>query len=218
MQGREAAPARRDPLILVAPLLAWCGAPQYNAAMQLHPTPVLLALCLAASLADARAAAAPPPAGAGDADAPAAARRIYQQRLPDGRVVLTDRPQREATTERTWTAPPEDAVAAQARREEARLAAVAVDERIGRQIEAQRQRELALDIERMRLSAAQAAAQAERARLEESLQPVAVVIPGYRAFVAPRPPRHWHPRADRPEPGRPPARPPIRPRWSGYDG
>src|SRR5712671_5552331 len=67
--------------------------------------------------------------------------RVYQQRTADGRIVLTDRPVAGAVTQRTWQAAPTDAAAARQRREEARLEALAVNERVRRQIEAERQRD-----------------------------------------------------------------------------
>src|SRR5262245_19385827 len=60
---------------------------------------------------------------------------IYQQRGPDGRIVLTDRPSPGSTTERTWRFDPQDPAAVEApeaRREASRAEAAQVNERFAR--------------------------------------------------------------------------------------
>jgi hypothetical protein len=88
--------------------------------------------------------------------------RIFLQRTSDGRTVLTDRPAADAVTERAWQTPREDVAAARARREEGRLAAQLVSERVARQIEAQNQRDHELTLARMQLAAAQAGLELEQ--------------------------------------------------------
>jgi hypothetical protein len=113
---------------------------------------------------------------------------IYQQRTADGRIVLTDRPLAGATTQRTWQAAPVDAAAARQRREEARLEALAVTERIERQLEAEREQRVALA--RAQPDAAETRLASERARADDyALSPTVVFVP---AFVHRPFPRHSH--------------------------
>lgn len=130
--------------------------------------------------------------------------QIYQQRLPDGRIVISDRPEAGATTQRSWQFAPEDAQAAALRRDAARREAQAVTERIQRQLDDQQERDERRELERLRLAEAQARLEAERARAESSRQPTVVHVP----VVAhhPRPPH-----AVRVPPPRPP-KPPRPPR------
>ena len=89
-------------------------------------------------------------AAAEEATAP---RGIVQQRLPDGSILITDRPQAEGRTLRSWNFEPEDPAAsraAEARRAAARAEAEAVNERIARQMEQQRTRDLELELARTR--------------------------------------------------------------------
>lgn len=82
-----------------------------------------------------------------------APRGIVQQRLPDGSILITDRPQPEGRTLRSWTFEPEDPAslqATEARRTAARAEAEAVNERIARQMEQQRTRDLELELARTR--------------------------------------------------------------------
>jgi hypothetical protein len=130
--------------------------------------------------------------------------QIYQQRTADGRIVLTDRPVAGAVTERTWQTAPEDAAAARQRREEARLEALAVNERIQRQIEAERQRDHELALARMELAEAEARLDAERARADAAAQRAVVFVPSFARRPFPHPPRV-------PRPGPPRPRLPIQP-------
>jgi len=117
-----------------------------------------------------------------------AGERIYQQRTADGRTLLTDRPLAGAVTQRTWQAAPVDAAAARQRREEARLEAAAVTERIARQLEAEREQRVALA--RAQLDAAETRLASERARADDyALSPALVFVP---AFVHRPFPRHPH--------------------------
>ena len=138
-----------------------------------------LALCVIA--ADALAHEA------GPADA-----RIYQQRTADGRTLLTDRPVAGAVTQRTWQTTPEDAAAARQRREEARLEALAVNERIERQLAAERELALA----RLQRSEAEARLIAENARAEAV--PTLVYVPAFVRRPFPRRPHIPLPKPPRP--------------------
>jgi hypothetical protein len=133
-----------------------------------------------------------------------ATQQIYQQRTADGRIVLSDRPLSGARTQRTWQYTPEDAAAAQQRREVARREAEAVSERIQRQLERERQRAEEFALERMRLAQAQAQRDAERARYEAQREPAVVVFVPRRAphVVPPFPPPRL-PRFPRPGPPEP---------------
>jgi hypothetical protein len=141
----------------------------------------LAALALCVGAADALAHEA------GPADA-----RIYQQRTADGRTLLTDRPVAGAVTQRTWQTTPEDAAAARQRREEARLEALAVNERIERQLAAERELALA----RLQRSEAEARLVAENARAEAV--PTLVYVPAFVRRPFPRRPHIPLPKPPRP--------------------
>ncbi|HEY2559331.1 MAG TPA: hypothetical protein VGI48_06450 [Caldimonas sp.] len=64
--------------------------------------------------------------------------QIVQQRMSDGRILLTDRPAAGAKTERTWQVPAEDPAAARQRALDVRAEAQQVSERIQRLIEQER--------------------------------------------------------------------------------
>ena len=117
-----------------------------------------------------------------------AASQIYQQRTADGRIVLSDRPLPGAHMQRTWQFVPEDAAAAQQRRDIARRDAEAVSERIQRQLDREQQRAEELALERLRLAQAQAERAAERARYEAQYEPAGVVYWPRHAHVWPRHP------------------------------
>ena len=153
-------------------------------------TTVVVATCLFAVAGEAR------PQEGKRADV-----QIYQQRTADGRVVFTDRPVAGAVTQRTWQTTPEDAVAAHQRREEARLEALAVDERIQRRLEAQRQRDHELDLARVQLAAASARRDEERARADETAEPPVVFVRGVVPWRFPRPPHHAQARTPVRRPG-----------------
>ena len=127
-------------------------------------------------------------------EAGAAEARIYQQRTADGRTVLTDRPVAGAVTLRTWQTAPEDADAARQRREEARLEALAVGERIQRQLEAEREHGLALA--RLQRSDAESRLVAEQARADAA--PTVVYVPAFVRRPLPRRPHIPLPRPPRP--------------------
>lgn len=133
--------------------------------------------------------------------APAAAGDIVQQRLPDGRVIFTDRPVSEARTLRTWQFQPEDAELAAQRRAAGERESAAVSERIARQLE--QQREIDRDLE---LARVQAGAELDAARARREAEPAQVIFwPRHRFW----PPLHPHPPGARPPKPHPPgARPP----------
>lgn len=142
-------------------------------------------------------ACAPAQADEGDR----APQTVYQQRLPDGRVVFSDRPEPGAVTERHWSFVPDDPAQAAARREAARTEANEVHQRVQRAADYRQQLDNELEIERMRRAQAMALLEAERERTARQLaeqNPPAVVIPGWqRPWLpgvrhAPRPP--WEPR------------------------
>jgi len=162
-----------------------------------HPRRLALAACLAA-------------VGAAQAqDSAGAETRIYQQRDASGRIVLTDRPIPGAVTQRTWQSMPEDAAAAARRREQARLDALATSERIQRQLDAERQRDLELSLARAQLAESEARLATERARAEANVQPALVYMPGWRPITTPGVKPGFGPR---PTP-RPPAAPNPLPLW-----
>ncbi|WP_372524806.1 hypothetical protein [Piscinibacter sp.] len=119
---------------------------------------------------------------------------IYQQRTADGRVVLTDRPNADAATERTWQIRSEDPGAALQRREQVRREAQAVSQRIQWQLEREQEREHELALARTRLAEAEARVAAERTRAQAA--PETVVLLGARIPHPrlPRFPRPWPPR------------------------
>ncbi|HZE90785.1 MAG TPA: hypothetical protein VE029_03615 [Rhizobacter sp.] len=124
--------------------------------------------------------------------------QIYQQRTADGRIVLTDRPVTGAVTQRTWQPAPEDAAEARTRREQARLDALAVSERVQRGIDADRQRVQELTLARMQLAEAEARRDAAQARAEEAVSPAIVFVPTRELRPFPRPPRQPRPGSQRP--------------------
>jgi len=94
---------------------------------------------------------------------------VYQQRLPDGRVVLSDRPVQGAQIQRTWQTWQEDPATARERlerRERMQREAQAVSERIQRGIEQREQAAARSESERLRFALAQAERDAEQARAE----------------------------------------------------
>ncbi len=168
------------------------------------PLPLLLLVAAFAANGQTDASNAPPPA------APAPLRDIVQQRLPDGRVIITDRPVSDARTLRTWHYPPEDPQLAASRRAAAERESAAVTERIARQIA--QQREIDRDIDLARARAAAAAAERDAARARSEAEPAHIVVWPRRAF-GPQPPFRPHPPGAHPpfKPGPPGVRPPDRP-------
>ena len=150
------------------------------------------------------------PAAAAFADsAPASGMHIYQQRLADGRVVLTDRPVDGAQIQRTWQIAREDPDAARERSEQVRLEAQAVSERVQRGIEQQQARADNADLERLRVSLAEARRDAAIAR-ESALDTPVMFLPRALArstrphMRPPHPGVHpgpGHPRSMWPQPG-----------------
>ena len=88
--------------------------------------------------------------------------RVYQQRLADGRMVLSDRPIEGVAIQRTWEIAREDPEAARRRSEAVRLESEAVSERIARRLE--REQADRQEAESLRGSLAEARREAERAR------------------------------------------------------
>jgi hypothetical protein len=114
----------------------------------------LLALLVSAVIGAATASAA---------TAGAATTEIVQQRLSDGRILLTDRPVRGATTERTWQLPAEDPAAARQRALDVSAEAQIVSERIQRLLDQQRR----ADEESARTQIARMAMERQRERAFE---------------------------------------------------
>ena len=110
---------------------------------------------------------------AAPAGAAAGTTQVVQQRLSDGRILLTDRPVRGATTERSWDVQVDDPAAARQRAAAVSAEAAQVSERIQRMIEQDRRADI--ERERTRL-AALAMAQRQQQRDDE---------PGYYGGVVP---------------------------------
>ena len=148
--------------------------------------------------------AALPALAAQDAAVPAAGIHIYQQRLADGRVVLTDRPVDGAQTQRTWQIAREDPDAARQRSEQVRLEAQAVSERVQRRIDQQQVLAENADLARLRLNLAEARRDAELARDSADNAPVLFLpqafarAPHARSQRPGMRPRPGHPRSNRP--------------------
>ena len=85
---------------------------------------------------------------------------VVQQRLSDGRILLTDRPVRGATTERSWQVTNSDPAAASQRAAAVTAEANQVSERIQRMIEQDRRADM--ERERARLEALAMAQQQQR--------------------------------------------------------
>jgi hypothetical protein len=101
---------------------------------------------------------------AAPAKAAAGTTQVVQQRLSDGRILLTDRPVRGATTERSWDVQADDPAAARQRAAAVSAEAAQVSERIQRTIEQDRRADI--ERERSRL-AALAMAQQQQQRDDE---------------------------------------------------
>jgi len=149
---------------------------------------------------------------------------ILRQRLPDGSVVFTDRPQSGAKTEKRWNFEPEDPAAAAARRAELRSESATVSERIARQQADERERELQAELARSRAAQEAAEREAALARAEAGNPPSYVTGPVFWPWPI-RPP-HPHPFPDvwtppiigkprPPERNIPPRRTPQDPRSGG---
>jgi|KBSMisStaDraftv2_1062788.scaffolds.fasta_scaffold490465_2 hypothetical protein len=110
---------------------------------------------------------------AAPAGAAAGTTQVVQQRLSDGRILLTDQPVRGATTERSWDVQVDDPAAARQRAAAVSAEAAQVSERIQRMIEQDRRADI--ERERTRL-AALAMAQQQQQRDDE---------PGYYGGVVP---------------------------------
>lgn len=95
--------------------------------------------------------------------------QVYQQRLPDGSVVLSDRPVPGAQVQRTWQTWQEDPATVRERlerRERMQREAEAVSERIQRGIEQREQAAARSENERLRFALDQAERDAQRAQAE----------------------------------------------------
>ena len=90
---------------------------------------------------------------------------IVQQRLSDGRLLLTDNPVRGATTERSWVMRTEDPAVAQRRAAEVSAEAQQVSERIQRMLDEQRR----ADEESARTRVAALAMERQAQRSEEAV-------------------------------------------------
>nr|WP_297353475.1 hypothetical protein [uncultured Caldimonas sp.] len=175
---------------------------------RLSPPVLRIAGCAVLALSSALAA------GAAEGERPP--QTIYQQRLPDGRVIFTDRPEPGAQTERNWSFVPDDPVAAGARREAARAEARDITERIQKAADYRQKLDTELEIERMRRAQALAELQAERernARAQAEQPPPVIVVPGVQRPWLPgvrhMPRSPWEPTPWSAPPVRPPE-PPAR--------
>jgi hypothetical protein len=160
---------------------------------------LLLALAAQAQTAPPAPESAGPGAAQNASTIPAPVRDIVQQRLPDGRVIFTDRPVSDARTLRTWQYQPEDPQLAASRRAAAERESTAVSERIARQLE--QQREIDREIEMARLEAAADAARDAARERNEAEPPQVIVWP--RRALRPHPSLRPHPPGARPPPHRP---------------
>jgi hypothetical protein len=115
--------------------------------------------------------------GAAPAGHAQTSQEILRQRLPDGSVVFTDRPQSGAKTEKRWNFESEDPAAAAARRAELRSESATVSERIARQQADERERELQAEVARSRAAQAAAERDAALARAEATNRPIYVTAP-----------------------------------------
>lgn len=129
-----------------------------------------------------------------------AAQEIVRQRLPDGRIVFTDRPQPGGTIEQRWSVEPEDPVAAQARREAVQRESSEVSERLNRRAAETREQELKAALARERAARDAAEREAARARADADAAPRAIAWPVLKppphrpaplppGGIAPAPPR-----------------------------
>jgi hypothetical protein len=139
-----------------------------------------------------------------DAAVPVPGIHIYQQRLADGRVVLTDRPVDGAQTQRTWQISREDPAEARQRSEQVRLEAQAVSERVQRRIDRQQTIADNADLARLRSSLAEARRDAELARDSADNAAVLVLPQAFGRAPHARSQRPgWRPRTGHPRPIRP---------------
>jgi hypothetical protein len=131
---------------------------------------------------------------------------VYQQRTPDGRIVLSDHPVEGAKVQRTWQTWQEDPQAARERRLRIQREAEAVSQRIQRRIDLQEQAAARSETDRLRMALVEAERDAERARAERDAAAL-VVVPGRvrqatlrahppGATMRPQPPRR-HPQGSR---------------------
>jgi len=124
---------------------------------------------------------------------------VYQQRTPDGRIVLTDHPLEGAKVQRTWQTWHEDPAVARERRLRMQREAEAVSERIQRRIDLQEQAAARSETDRLRIALVEAERDARRARDERDAATL-VVVPGRVRHTTLRghPPRP----SERPQPPR----------------
>ena len=112
---------------------------------------------------------------AAPAGAAAGTTQVVQQRLSDGRILLTDRPVRGATTERSWQMSNDDPAAARQRAAAVSAEAKEVSERIQRMIDSDRR----ADAERERTRLAALAMDRQQQRDDEPVYYGGVVPYGY---------------------------------------
>jgi len=96
----------------------------------------------------------------------AATTEVVQQRLSDGRILLTDRPVHGATTERSWQVTNDDPAAARQRAADVRSEAQQVSERIQRMLDQERRADMERERTRM---AALAMAEQQQQRDDEAI-------------------------------------------------
>ncbi|MBV9890268.1 MAG: hypothetical protein JO090_05200 [Rhizobacter sp.] len=116
---------------------------------------------------------------AASANGAAGSTEVVQQRLSDGRILLTDHPVRGATTERSWQMTNEDPVAARQRAADVRTEAKEVSERIQRTLDAERRADM--QREQTRLAAL---AMAQQQRDDEPLYYGGMPASGYGNAIA----------------------------------
>jgi len=148
-------------------------------------------------------------AGSARADADT---RVFQQRLADGRVVLSDRPIEGVAVQRSWQIAREDPQAARQRSENVRREAEQVAERIQRRLDREQASAMQLEADRLRSNAAESRRARELARDEER-EPTVFFVPGLlqrqnRSMLPIHRPhlrtdRQDHRPQERPRPGRP---------------
>ena len=110
--------------------------------------------------------------------------QIYQQRTPDGRKLLTDRPDPLALTERSWLMTAEDPAAARQRALDVQRQAEAVSERVQRRI-AEQERLAAADAQRSSMLAARRSRRDDAAAVRYDEGELSEPYPGYGAYGIP---------------------------------
>ena len=135
-------------------------------------------LCSGAALALSCGVAVAADAGGGPSQ-----RTVYQQRQPDGTLLITDRIPyggEDQVIEQTWSFPAEDPAQSAARRAELRAERDAVSERLNRMIAHRERLDAELAMTRMRLASERAWRESERAWRERHAVPPVYVAPSRR--------------------------------------